>query len=198
LSKRTIVNTKRNSTNRTGESGSGVPSEEIHPRSKQCFSGAAKRWRPFERSSPRKSNRGPTVITLLADANIQGQVALLAAYMQAEPWRDFWDYLDLRLLTFADVGLNPSDPDDIVWQRCQELSVLLITDNRNDDGLDSLEATIRRLNTPEKLPVFHYRRHPGGAVNPRICRSGHRPVTALPAGNGQHPRLRPVVRSVSR
>ena len=94
------------------------------------------------------------MITLLADANIQGQVALLAAYMQAEPWRDFWDHLDLRLLTFADVGLNLSDPDDIVWQRCQELSILLITDNRNDDGPDSLEATIRKQNSPVSLPVF--------------------------------------------
>jgi hypothetical protein len=74
--------------------------------------------------------------------------------MQGEPWRDFWDYLELRFLTFADVGLNPSDPDDIVWQRCQELGVLLITDNRNDDGPDSLEATIRKQYSPECLPVF--------------------------------------------
>lgn len=94
------------------------------------------------------------VIKLLADANIQGQVTVLASCMQAEPWRDFWDYLDLRLLTFGDVGLNSADSDAVVWKRCQELGLLLLTDNRNDDGPDSLESTIRTINTSTSLPVF--------------------------------------------
>jgi hypothetical protein len=94
------------------------------------------------------------VITLLADANIPGQVALLASCMQAEPWREFWDHLDLRLLTFADVGLDPAESDAVVWQRCQQAGILLITDNRNDDGPDSLAATIRANNNSTSLPVF--------------------------------------------
>jgi hypothetical protein len=94
------------------------------------------------------------VIKLLADANIQGQVALLVACMQAEPWTEFWDYLGLRVLTFADVGLDLADSDALIWQRCQEIEALLITDNRNDDGPDSLESTIRGNNTPASLPVF--------------------------------------------
>ena len=94
------------------------------------------------------------MITLLADANIQGQVALLASSMQSESWREFWVYLDLRLLTFSDVGLDTADTDAVVWQRCQQHGVLLITDNRNDDGPDSLQATIRLHNTPVSLPVF--------------------------------------------
>ena len=32
--------------------------------------------------------------------------------------------------------------------------LILITDNRNLDSENSLEATIRRNNTPESLPIF--------------------------------------------
>jgi hypothetical protein len=94
------------------------------------------------------------VISLLADANVQGQIAILAARMQGESWRDFWDYLHLRHVTFADVGLQPADSDAKVWRHCQQLSLLLLTDNRNDDGPDSLETTIRTHNQPTSLPVF--------------------------------------------
>jgi hypothetical protein len=44
----------------------------------------------------------------------------------------------------------------VVWRRCQEQRLLLLTNNRNDDGPDSLEATIRTYNTPESLPVFTF------------------------------------------
>jgi hypothetical protein len=74
--------------------------------------------------------------------------------MQAEYWRELWDYLQLRLLTFRDVGLSADDPDSVVWRRCQEQSLYLLTNNRNDDGPDSLEATIRAYNTEECIPVF--------------------------------------------
>ena len=94
------------------------------------------------------------MISLLADANIQGQVGILIARMQRNPWRDFWDYLQLHCVSFADVDLHPSDPDEMVWRCCQEKELLLLTDNRNDDGPDSLEATIRARNTPTSLPVF--------------------------------------------
>jgi hypothetical protein len=94
------------------------------------------------------------VISLLADANIQGHVVRLVARMRAEPWLEFWDYLQLRCLQFQDVGLQLSDPDMVVWQRCQERELLLLTDNRNNKGPQSLEATIRSCNTPQSLPVF--------------------------------------------
>ena len=96
------------------------------------------------------------MIKLLADVNVEGQVARLALRMQAEPWLEFWNYLDLRCLKFSDVGLQAKDPDSVVWRRCQEQRLLLLTNNRNDDGPDSLEATIRTYNTPESLPVFTF------------------------------------------
>ncbi len=50
--------------------------------------------------------------------------------------------------------LQLSDSDAIVWRRCQELELLLLTDNRNDNGRESLQATIRSNNLPTSLPVF--------------------------------------------
>ena len=94
------------------------------------------------------------MISLLADANIQGQIEILVARMQIGHWRDFWDHLQLRQVTFTDVGLQPSDSDSVVWHHCQQLELLLLTDNRNDDGPESLEATIRSNNRPTNLPVF--------------------------------------------
>ena len=94
------------------------------------------------------------MIALLADMNVIRHVAYLAARMQAPAWREFWDYLDLRLVTFAEAGLNPEDTDAEVWKRCQERQLILLTSNRNDDGPDSLEATIRSANTPLSLPIF--------------------------------------------
>jgi len=94
------------------------------------------------------------VIVLLADANIQGHVEVLVRRMQAEPFIGFWHDLHLSCVSFADVGLNPADSDSAIWQRCQERRVVLLTNNRNDEGPDSLEATIRNCNTPSSLPVF--------------------------------------------
>jgi hypothetical protein len=94
------------------------------------------------------------VINLLADANITGHIDHLVKRWRTGTWSEFWTSLHLCLLTFADVGLDPADSDAVVWQRCQERGVLLLTNNRNDDGSDSLAATIRNHNTQQSLAVF--------------------------------------------
>jgi len=66
---------------------------------------------------------------ILADANCEGHLALLLRLFQ-EGWRHG------------------------VWEACQREQVILLTANRNDDGPDSLEATIQQHNTPASLPVF--------------------------------------------
>ena len=91
---------------------------------------------------------------LIADANIQGQVDYLVQRMHAEAWAEFWQALGLVLRRFEDVGLSASATDLEVWNVCQAEHLILITDNRNLDSEDSLEATIRRSNTSESLPVF--------------------------------------------
>ena len=94
------------------------------------------------------------MIALVADINIQGHVVRLVNRMQGKDWRDFWDYLKLRLMTFSEVELSPDDTDATIWRCCQERQLYLITNNRNDDGPESLEATIRERNGPMSLPVF--------------------------------------------
>ena len=94
------------------------------------------------------------MIALLADVNIEGHVTRLVSQMQGSYWRDFWDHLQLHSSRFQDVGLSTNDTDAVVWQICQQQRLYLLTNNRNDDGPDSLEATIRALNTPTSLPVF--------------------------------------------
>ena len=91
---------------------------------------------------------------LAADANIQGQVGYLVQRMQADPWADFWQALGLVLHRLEYIGLSGSSSDLEVWNACQAEQLILITDNRNLDSEDSLEAIIRRNSSPESLPVF--------------------------------------------
>jgi hypothetical protein len=91
---------------------------------------------------------------ILADINIQGHVDLLVVLMQAEPWNLFWDHLRLRYVHFADIGLAPDSLDSLVWETCQKEELVLITDNRNEEDADSLEAMIQTRNTPTSLPIF--------------------------------------------
>ncbi len=94
------------------------------------------------------------MIQLLADVNVEGHVARLAALMQTDYWRELWDHLDIRFRTFQDAGLSPDDTDAHAWQTCQQQEFYLLTNNRNDEGPDSLEATIRTHNTATSLPIF--------------------------------------------
>ena len=96
------------------------------------------------------------VIQLLADVNVEGHVARVAALMQTDYWRELWDYLDIRRHTFQDANLSPNNTDAHVWKVCQEQQFYLLTNNRNDDGPDSLEATIRTHNAATSLPVFTF------------------------------------------
>jgi hypothetical protein len=91
---------------------------------------------------------------LLSDINIQGQVAILRLILEGAEWGGIWAELALTILTFADVGLVPQTPDVLIWRLCQERGLILLTGNRNDDGPDSLESTIRNENRPDSLPVF--------------------------------------------
>jgi hypothetical protein len=44
--------------------------------------------------------------------------------------------------------------DRVVWRFAQEQQILILTNNRNERGDDSLEQTIREESTPESLPVL--------------------------------------------
>ncbi len=98
------------------------------------------------------------VKAILSDVCIETQVRVLAVILTGPVWHDIWARLGLEYRTFRDVGLAADTPDDAVWDFCQREQMLLITANRNEDGPDSLETTIRR------------------GAPPRACRSSPLPM----------------------
>ena len=60
----------------------------------------------------------------------------------------------MRFARFAEVGLSYDRSDRTVWRFAQENRMLLLTDNRNMIGPDSLEQTIRNENRVDSLPVI--------------------------------------------
>lgn len=92
-----------------------------------------------------------SVITLLADHNIEGQALLLWGTLGAAGWLEL---VPLRFARFAEVGLSYDSSDRTVWRFAQENRMLLLTDNRNMIGPDSLEQTIRNENRGDSLPVI--------------------------------------------
>jgi len=91
---------------------------------------------------------------ILADHNIEGHFRALIAIWETAPWREVWTELHIAVESFGSLGILPDASDTELWQACQSRRVVLLTANRNDDGPDSLEATIRRYNMETSLPVF--------------------------------------------
>jgi hypothetical protein len=90
----------------------------------------------------------------MADNDVGGQFDELLQVLNSDELREFWEDLQLGVLTFASLGLERNAPDAVVWDACQANEVILITGNRNNDGPDSLEATLRARNQAGSLPVF--------------------------------------------
>jgi hypothetical protein len=91
---------------------------------------------------------------ILADINILGHVRALTAVLAKDPWSAFWHDTGFTIQSFDDAGLQSSAPDRVVWLECQRQQLILLIANRNDDGPDSLENTLRTMSTPASLPVF--------------------------------------------
>ncbi len=87
---------------------------------------------------------------VLLDHHMKKQGILLWATMGSEGWLKL---LNIPMLTFDDVGLAVDSNDRDVWRFVQEKRLILLTGNRNKDGAESLEQTIRDENTPDSLPV---------------------------------------------
>lgn len=92
--------------------------------------------------------------TIMADNDVTGQFAAICRFLRSSSWKEDWNEAQIRVTSFADLGLHPDSPDVVVWQRCQEHRVVLFTGNRNNEGPDSLEETIRTRNTLDSLPVI--------------------------------------------
>jgi hypothetical protein len=90
-------------------------------------------------------------MTILVDHNIEGQATRLWDTLVATEWAEL---LSIKMLMFADVGLNVESSDRVIWRFAQARQLFLLTDNRNMKGEDSLEETIREENIATSLPVL--------------------------------------------
>lgn len=88
---------------------------------------------------------------ILVDHNIEGDAALLFVTLQEGGWTEL---LDLSFVYFPETPLDNSSDDTAVWRYAQAQHALLLTDNRNRRGEDSLQATFERENHPQALPVL--------------------------------------------
>ena len=90
---------------------------------------------------------------LLADENAGGMLVRLRERLID---LKLWPLLvgeGLAFVTFEDLELPPAFPDRALWRTCQAEGWALLTDNRNADGPDSLQATIADSWTAGDLPV---------------------------------------------
>jgi hypothetical protein len=91
---------------------------------------------------------------LLADVNVQGHLPYLRQLIDSLGLWACLSELGLDLAIFPELGL-PRDLDDrSLWNRCQELGWVLLTENRNHDGPDSLHATLQDSWKEGHLPVL--------------------------------------------
>ena len=93
------------------------------------------------------------MLTLLLDENIDGYAEYLSRVIYSPEWSEISSFLAVRFVTFEEVGLAKGTPDERIWELCQQQQFYLITDNRKDDGPDSLESMIRTRGLPTSLPM---------------------------------------------
>src|SRR5262245_56575694 len=98
-----------------------------------------------------ESQTGHAVSAILVDRNIEGPSVMLWGTLATGGWLEL---LPMTMTRFADVGLAFDSSDRTVWRFAQEHGMLLLTDNRNRRGEDSLEQTIREENAITALPVL--------------------------------------------
>jgi hypothetical protein len=91
---------------------------------------------------------------LLTDVNAEGHVEAIVRICESDDWNAYWTALDVRVYSFAAMALLEEATDLDVWEFCQSHDLLLVTANRNEQGEDSLEAAIKKLNRPSSLPVL--------------------------------------------
>lgn len=90
------------------------------------------------------------MITILVDYNIEGQALVFSGTLNSQGWLELFS---IRFVTFKEAGLPGYSSDREVWRFAQAKQMILLTDNRNMKGDDSLEQTLREENRPTSLPV---------------------------------------------
>lgn len=90
-------------------------------------------------------------IRILLDHNLEGHAKFLLAGLRETGWEQ---YLSIEFVRLRDLNLPDDASDTVIWHVAQKHRLLLLTDNRNREDEDSLEAVIERESTPGALPVL--------------------------------------------
>jgi hypothetical protein len=98
--------------------------------------------------------KSSTMAGIIADHNVEGHFEVLLRLWTSEAWQSIWESLELEVESFERLGLPHDTSDRDLWMMCQQREIVLLMANRNDEGSESLEATIRALNDPRSLPVL--------------------------------------------
>lgn len=88
---------------------------------------------------------------ILVDHNMKGHALRLWDMLVAQGWEKVFP---LEMVMFADVGLAVNSSDREVWRFAQTHRMILLTDNRNMKGNDSLAQTLAEENTSGSFPVI--------------------------------------------
>jgi hypothetical protein len=91
---------------------------------------------------------------LLADLNVQGHLGYLRHLLEGLGLWTVLDAIGIELVTFAHLQWPVDLNDRALWTQCQHDGWILLTDNRNADDRDSLQATLVDSWQPGKLPVL--------------------------------------------
>jgi hypothetical protein len=109
------------------------------------------------------------MVGLLADENLQGHLPYLRHLFEA---LDLWSVLaelSISLADFPDVNLPRGLDDRSLWTYCQANGWVLFTENRNQDGPDSLQATLLDSWQTGHLPVLTLSEQNQIRTQPNIC-----------------------------
>ncbi|MEM1172410.1 MAG: DUF5615 family PIN-like protein [Cyanobacteria bacterium P01_H01_bin.35] len=90
-------------------------------------------------------------MNFLIDYNLNGPALILLGSLTGSGWLDL---IDIRFVSFSEVGLPMNSSDRQVWRFAQANQMILLTANRSMKGKDSLEQVIREENTPTSFPVL--------------------------------------------
>ena len=91
---------------------------------------------------------------LLADINVQGQLRQLRYLLDTVELGRILQSLNIRLITFPEIRLDPNLDDRRLWEYCQSEGWVLFTDNRNRKGSGSLQRTLEEKWKAGDLPII--------------------------------------------
>src|SRR5258708_5791329 len=94
------------------------------------------------------------MLGLLADVHSEGHLEVLLRICRSPQWREVWVALKVRVCAFDTFGFDRRMKDSDLWEFCQRQDLLLVTNNRNQEDADSLQATIASRNSLASLPVL--------------------------------------------